>query len=175
MRQPTRIIRLFIIIAACGIACAAASCSARTGVGSPAGIPARTTPYDHKFEKVRKYLERVHDNTRYVPERGDQDYWQLPDETETLGSGDCEDMAIWLYVLLKQAGFGAVRLCIGKHRPYSDQMHAWVMWFDGPRLYILDPSVTRKPLRASDADPGSYVPRYSYDGSRRWIHLKPAS
>jgi len=134
------------------------------------GTPARHTPYDGKYEKVRKYLKEVYTKIRYVPEPDGIDYWQLPEETEALGTGDCEDMAILLYVKLKNAGLLSTRLCIGKHNASAALMHAWVMWSDGERHYILDPSVSDQPLQTNQAPRGSYIPYYSYDGDDKWVH-----
>lgn len=33
---------------------------------------------------------------RFLPEGGREDYWQTPEETERLGTGDCEDFGIYL-------------------------------------------------------------------------------
>jgi hypothetical protein len=148
------------------VACVGARQSAEPYVGSPA----RRTPYDSRYERVRLYLEEARTKIMYTPEEGGRDYWQLPEESEYLGAGDCEDMAIWLYVKMKRAGLRPLRLCIGKHCDTAAQMHAWVLWQDGKRLYILDPSTSAEPMRLEQISPDSYVPYYSYDGDRKWRH-----
>ena len=158
-----------LLAALVGVALTSCTVSNPT-VGTQLGSPTSRTPYDRRYERVRLYLREVRAKITYTPEQKDRDYWQLPEETESLGTGDCEDLAIWLYVKMKRAGLERVRLCIGKHTADASQMHAWVLWLDGTDLYILDPSVTEKPLRQKDAEKGSYIPYYSYDGDRKWRH-----
>jgi len=138
--------------------------------GQYTGTPALRTPYDSKYERVRLYLREARVKIEYTPEQDHRDYWQLPEESEALGTGDCEDMAIWLYIKMKRAGLEPVRLCIGKHTPGADEMHAWLIWRDRNRLYILDPSVTGELLPSEKAEPGTYLPYYSYDADRKWRH-----
>lgn len=156
-----------------GVVLALTSCTTSDRpVGPHLGTPTRRTPYDSKYERVRIYLREVRVKIKYTPEEANRDYWQLPEETEALGTGDCEDMAIWLYVKMKRAGIEAVRLCIGKHTTTADEMHAWLLWEDGKGLYILDPSVSDEPLRHDRIQPDNYIPYYSYDGDRKWRHRK---
>ncbi|NQT20342.1 MAG: hypothetical protein HQ592_11600 [Planctomycetes bacterium] len=153
------------------VALALVSCTATDQPADPyLGAPARGTPYDGKYERVRLYLSEARARISYTPEQGNRDYWQLPEETETLGTGDCEDMAIWLYVKMKRNGLDTVRLCIGKHTAKAPLMHAWLIWFHGNNLYILDPSVSAKPIRRGKIRAGSYIPYYSYDGDLKWRH-----
>ncbi|HUW32489.1 MAG TPA: hypothetical protein VM223_12830 [Planctomycetota bacterium] len=137
------------------------------------GTPAQRTPYDGKYEKVRKYLREAATRIRYTPEDDNIDYWQLPQETEALGTGDCEDMAIWLYDKLRRAGVTGIRFCIGKHVQDSSIMHAWVLWFDGSKTFVLDPSVSGELQNVKDIPSRLYTPYYSYDGDRKWIHKRP--
>jgi len=139
------------------------------------GTPATRTPYDRKYEKVRKYLKEAFTKIRYKPEPPSQDYWQLPEETESLGTGDCEDFAIWLFAKLKNAGVSDIRLCIGKHVQGANVMHAWVIWYDGANAWILDPSVRGEPLNVKHSSLRFYIPYYSYDGDKKWTHRKPAA
>jgi len=134
------------------------------------GSPTRKTPYDSRYERVRAYLQEARTRIIYTPEEKNRDYWQLPEESEYLGTGDCEDMAIWLYVKIKRAGLGPVRLCIGKHSRTAAQMHAWVLWRNGGRLYLLDPSTSDELMRPEELGPNNYIPYYSYDGNAKWRH-----
>ena len=167
--------RSVIVVSAAIVALASiTSCRSTRQVGDLYnGTPSRRTPYDGKYEKVRKYLKDIYTSIRYVPEPEGVDYWQLPEETVALGSGDCEDMAILLYVRLKQEGVTPLRLCIGKHSTSAALMHAWVLWSDGDRQYILDPSVSDTPLLTTRVPRDHYIPYYSYDGDRKWTH-RPA-
>ncbi len=55
-----------------------------------------------------------------------QDYWQLPKETLTLRSGDCEDFSVLLCSLLRANGWSEndAYVVIGKNS--ANQYHAWV-------------------------------------------------
>ena len=100
-----------------------------------------------------------------------EDHWQLPEETEKLGTGDCEDLAIWLYCHLLKEGFSNVRLTVGlAGAPEKKGMHAWVTWYERGEMYILDPS-RQEGVYASDQS-GSimYQPRYSYYFEKKWHH-----
>ena len=134
------------------------------------GIPAQRTPYDGKYEKVRKYLKEANARIRYTPEADNVDYWQLPQETERLATGDCEDMAIWLYDKLRHEAVDDIRFCIGKHTENSSIMHAWVLWFDGKETFVLDPSVSYEMQNVKAIPSRLYIPYYSYDGDRKWVH-----
>ena len=109
------------------------------------------------------------------------DYWQLPEETEHLGRGDCEDKALWLYAKMLAEGFDDVRLVIGKYRQSATVFHAWVVWYpriqgeDGAveqRIYILDPTKHRGVWQAKQYPRGYYQPYYSFHRSQRWRHLR---
>ena len=56
--------------------------------------------YNHyRYKEIKvKSLENInawiYHNIKAMPEKRGQDYWQYPDETMYLKSGDCEDMAI---------------------------------------------------------------------------------
>lgn len=112
------------------------------------------------------------------------DYWQLPNETQKLGTGDCEDKAIWLYVRLLQHGYTNVRLVVGKYEASSSVYHVWVNWYvktvgkDGrvkETVYILDPTVDYRPWPASSFSAGYYLPLYSFYKDQRWVHpLNPS-
>jgi len=167
-----RTMRIFMLLcAALVVLLSLASCMGPERSSEPyTGTPTRKTPYDSRYERVRVYLQEARTRIIYTPEDEGQDYWQLPEESEYLGTGDCEDMAIWLYVKLKRKDVGPVRLCIGKHSRTAAQMHAWLVWSDGRRLYVLDPSTSDEPLREDQVRPGSYIPYYSYDGDAKWRH-----
>ncbi len=61
------------------------------------GSPTIRTPYDTRYQKIREYLKEAKNHIHYKAEKKGTDYWQLPLETEYLGTGDCEDKAIWLF------------------------------------------------------------------------------
>lgn len=112
------------------------------------------------------------------------DYWQLPEETERLGTGDCEDKAIWLYIRLLERGYTNIRLVVGKYRADKEIYHVWVNLYvtapgkDGmveQKVYILDPTMDSKPWPAKSFPAGYYLPLYSFYKSQRWVHPVPPS
>lgn len=101
-----------------------------------------TTPFDAKYARVQKYLEQA--SKKEYQREYSGDYWRLPEETEAMGGGDCEDLAIWLYCKLLQEGFEDVRFVTGliytsmaKTQRYG---HAWVQWHSERGIYVLDPT-----------------------------------
>ncbi len=78
---------------------------------------------------------------KYKIEDLKQDYWQTPAETEMLGTGDCEDMALYLQELWKRKGLES-RVILGYYSmgfdPINKFKHAWnkITWKD--KKYIFD-------------------------------------
>jgi hypothetical protein len=105
-----------------------------------------------------------------VRNRSSRDYWQLPQETESRGTGDCEDKAIWLYARLIQIGFENVRLVVGKYRVDEPAYHAWVVHNSTGKTYILDPTINDGLWDARRYPKGFYQPLYSYSKDKRWRH-----
>ncbi len=99
-----------------------------------------------------------------------RDYWQLPEETEARGAGDCEDIAVWLYATLIRLGFENVRLVVGRHRIDKPMNHAWVVYYLNGKVYILDPTMNRGLWEARQYPEGFYKPVYSYSKGSRWHH-----
>ncbi len=99
------------------------------------------------------------------------DDWKNPDITEKTGSGDCEDMALWLYRELKSSGYRRVRVMVGKFEAAETAYHTWVIvpGFKGDDL-ILDPALQNRIWKRSDLHRDLYVPFYSFDGRRKYDH-----
>jgi hypothetical protein len=100
------------------------------------------------------------------------EHWQLPEETEERGAGDCEDKAIWLYSRLLQAGFENVRLVVGKYRIDQPDYHAWVVSYLSGKIYILDPTMDEGIWQARQYPKGFYKPVFSYSRTDRWYHFR---
>jgi len=78
----------------------------------------------------------------YVRDTPGCDHWQSPQETLARGAGDCEDGAILLWWLLREAGHDDVRVVFGKLYillPWS--AHAWVEMGEGMNAIVMDPTM----------------------------------
>lgn len=175
--------------------------SAPGGAYNETGRETSRTPYDIKYREVENYLgfareiqsenctpsycKQLHRIQRYITMAHhftfqiegmshsgiQEDHWQLPDETERLGTGDCEDLAIWLYCHLLKEGFSNVRLTLGlAGAPEKKSMHAWVTWYKRGKTYILDPSRMEGMYTMDQSGPIRYQPCYSYCLDRKWHH-----
>jgi len=151
------------------------------------GTPASATPFDQKFnpERLGSYIPITHvpppyeslfdlfqqaRSIRYVPDKAD-DEWQAPETTEIFRNGDCEDQSLWLFKRLKQNHYDRTRIVVGKTGRNFEGYHAWIETIDssGTR-YILDPSTQRKVWKRHQLGRGYYIPHFSYDGEKRFIH-----
>ncbi len=124
--------------------------------------------------KIRRYLEMAQ-RFRFQEEARlssgiEKDYWQLPEETERFQSGDCEDLAIWLYYHLLDEGFQNIRLTLGFAGAEDKAVHAWVTWYWKGRTYILDPSRKEGIYNSSQLGGITYYPWYSFYFDRKWSH-----
>lgn len=107
---------------------------------------------------------------RYQTDRV-KDHWQTPEMTRERMSGDCEDIALWLYAELKRFGYDNLRLVIGKYLTGEPNYHAWVTYRDPAGTeWILDPILLPKPADRSALPSTSYTPTYSFDGTQKFIH-----
>lgn len=91
----------------------------------------------------------------------------LPEVTAKTRSGDCKAKSLWL---VSQMGDRNVRYVIGKARSNSKISHAWVMWNDGARWWILDPTNVSRPIAADSTGKNEYIPLYSYEPGRAFRH-----
>lgn len=90
-----------------------------------------------------------------------------PEVTARTRTGDCKAKSLWL---VDQMGDRHVRYVIGKARSTSKISHAWVMWNDGNRWWILDPTNTSRPIAADSVSKNEYIPLYSYDSGHAYRH-----
>lgn len=133
------------------------------------GTSTAVTPYETRYNKVREYLCTA-SGFAYEEERAGADNWQLPEETEKKGRGDCEDKAIWLYSKLLKEGFEDVRLVVGKQREDSSGFHTWVAWYPDHKVYILDPTLESEVWEINKFPQGYYQPYYSFYREKSWKH-----
>ncbi len=133
------------------------------------GNSTKATPYDKRYKKVRKYLETAN-RFKYKADGVGADYWQLPLETERLGTGDCEDKAIWLYSKLIKEGFEDIRLVLGNYRRSRSSFHMWVNWYHNGKIFVLDPTENDGIWRADEYPKDFYEPCYSFYKDKSWKH-----
>ena len=95
------------------------------------------------------------------------DFWQHPSTFELLKKGDCEDYALWTWRKLLELGFEAEFMIGRTVRTAGQGYHAWVIYRDDRKDYLIDPVFTGTekmilPLVLAKAE---YFPVYSVDGS----------
>ncbi len=134
------------------------------------GSPSTQTPYDLRYHKIKRYLIEAQYRISYKAEKKGRDYWQLPLETENSGTGDCEDMAIWLYAKLLKEDIENIRLVVGKYNMDRKTRHVWINWYYNKQVYIIDPTMDVDIWRAEQYPTGYYQPLYSYNITDKWIH-----
>jgi hypothetical protein len=146
-------------------------------LGSTAGY----TPYDSYMRPVKRVLSSTSNHKpsmeqveqfmregrafRYV--HSDPYNPTLPAETARRRSGDCKDKALWLCDQLQDS---SARFVIGKMKRSSTISHAWVMWQNEGRWFILDCTLNWKPIPMESVAQGDYVPLYSYAKSGTYRH-----
>ena len=132
------------------------------------GFPAMPTPYDKQYREIKNYLMKARYSFTYKAEKEGADYWQLPFETEYLGTGDCEDQSIWLYAQLTKEGIDNIRLVAGKYKSENENLHVWINLYIDGHAYIIDPTMDEVIWRAALFPPGFYKPLYSYHKDSKW-------
>lgn len=98
---------------------------------------------------------------------------QMPQVTASRRSGDCKAKSLWLASRMNDGS--NLRYVIGKARRTSRISHAWLMWKNEGRWWILDPTNTADPIPADSVGPDDYIVNYSYDKSGSYCHgpVKP--
>jgi hypothetical protein len=146
-------------------------------LGSNAGY----TPYDAYMRPVKRILCSV-PNQKADMERAEElmregrafryvhsdPYNPLPPaETARRRAGDCKDKALWLCDQLQDS---SARFVIGKMKRSSSISHAWVMWQNEGRWFILDCTLNWRPIPMDTVAKGDYVPLYSYAKNGTYRH-----
>ena len=145
------------------------------------GAPSAHTPYDAYMHPVKEVLgslsgssasmERVNAlmaqgrNFRYsftTPYEA-----ALPSVTAQVHAGDCKAKALWL---CDQLGDQNVRFVVGKMHANSKLSHAWVMWQNNGRWFVLDCTNTSRPIAADSLRPTDYVPLFSWSKNGVYRH-----
>jgi transglutaminase-like putative cysteine protease len=139
------------------------------------------TPYDRYMAPVRTVLGAL-DNRKANMEqvkalmkegrsfryRFDEPYVPaMPSVTASQRTGDCKDKALWLCDRLNDA---SVRFVIGKTHARAKMSHAWVMWQNEGRWWILDCTLKSAPIAADTLPSDKYIPQYSYAKGTAFRH-----
>jgi hypothetical protein len=93
---------------------------------------------------------------------------QMPAVTGAKRAGDCKAKSLWLASKMNDAS--NLRYVIGKARSTSKISHAWLMWKNEGRWWILDPTNVPQPIPADSVGAGDYVINYSYDHTGSYRH-----
>lgn len=113
----------------------------------------RRLPESERVELVNRWMN---EQLAYVADVVDS--WKSPLETVSSGLGDCEDYALAKYATLRLLGVPADRLSIALGPTKSSgELHAVVIWSDGPTLRVLDNrSAFVEALESSDFGPSLF-------------------
>ena len=139
------------------------------------------TPYDRYMNPVKSTLATLgqeHPNMDKVTalmkegrsfryQMDDPYVAALPQETARTRTGDCKDKALWL---CDQLNDSSVRFVIGKTSRNAKMSHAWVLWKNEGRYWILDCTLNRAPIAADTLPADRYVPLYSYTKGTAFRH-----
>lgn len=136
--------------------------------------------FDYRAQKV---LEYVTTKIKYKKRKSRNfDAWLFPDETISLGYGDCEDRSFLLASLLIASGISNyfIRVALGyvfDHQTKKKNEHVWVMYRNEHGLWmILDPlSSTRLPSKKvsknylkSECNRYEYIPEFVFNDAHLW-------
>jgi hypothetical protein len=152
-----------------------------TFAGVDLGSTSAGTPYDRYMAPVKNTLSslgREHptmDKVNALMKEGRSFRYQmddpyvaaLPQETARTRTGDCKDKALWL---CDQLNDSSVRFVIGKTSRSAKISHAWVLWKDAGRYWILDCTLNRAPIAADTLPEDRYIPLYSYAKGSAFRH-----
>lgn len=151
---------------------------------SDMGSPTSRTPYDRYFKGVRQTLAKASGKAQmaeakelmkqgrgfryaftsaYVP--------QPAIVTERTRRGDCKAKSLWVADRMNDT---SLRFVVGKLREGTIGNHMWLMWNDGGKWWILDPTVEWSPIEAASVGAREWVALYSYTREGGLIHTASA-
>lgn len=146
------------------------------------GTSSGSTPYDRYMSPVKHVLAHLNGNeaptmqkVRALMNEGRNFRYSFtdpytaasPELTGQIHAGDCKAKSLWLADQLNDPN---IRFVIGKARSTSRISHAWLLWKNEGRWWILDCTNFREPIAADRINPSrEYIPLYSFskDGSYR--------
>ncbi len=135
--------------------------SSTPGVRAVAAVPAKTYAGAYNIYQVCALFDHTQDNINYISDPRGDDHWADPDETLTIGAGDCDDYAILLSSLIEAIG--------GTTRIYITDTHAFCA------VYIGDAGEPEKIAEAVRNYYGHVPVYYATDEHGSWLLLDPTS
>jgi len=116
-------------------------------------IPDQEFEFDEPLEQAFRI--------RRKNELGLRDNWQTPEQTQRLGTGDCEDKAIYLSKLLTEQEIPN-NVVFGKYlKSHLFYRHSWNEVDFNNQTYLLDPS-SRTKLLKSEVPDDIFISDYSF-------------
>ncbi len=112
--------------------------SLQTIVGAPPYEPSKSG-----FAAIRDWVAASVEYKSDQEQWGVIDYWQTPDETLALHTGDCEDFAILLCTLLRAYGIPAEQMYVAVGVDNQGHGHAFLIenWYLGGEWRAIEPQV----------------------------------
>jgi hypothetical protein len=152
-----------------------------SGFAVDLGMRSSGTPYDRYLGPVRTVLGSLDsrkadmDSVKKLMKQGRSFRYHLDDPyvpampavTARQRVGDCKDKALWL---CDQLNDSSVRFVIGKTTKRAKMSHAWVMWQNEGRWWVLDCTLKSAPIAADTLPAGKYIPLYSYSKGTAYRH-----
>jgi len=122
----------------------------------------------NKLSTVNDFINQLSD-VQDLAHWGREDYWATPLETLASGGGDCEDLAIAKYFLLKKLGIDDTKLKLTYVKTLTlNQSHMVLSYFSTPDAVplVLD---TLTPEIKSATDREDLLPVYAFNGTNLWL------
>jgi len=158
-------------------------CSAVCSFAQPLLVSVESTPYDNQMMRVQPVLawqptevpgsislalvNQGMNRLRRLPYRYSTQ-WQTPEEVHASRRADCKGKAIAMYEFMQSIGAANVRFVIGKHHAGDWFTHAWLEWQTAEGNFVLDPTFSRRIVRADEQNSSKYIPLYEYEGTSRY-------
>ena len=108
-------------------------------------------PYEVSKDSFDAIRDWVAGNIDYMSDEerwGIEEYWQTPEETLSLRTGDCEDFAILLCTLLRAYGIGEEQIYVAVGVDNEGYGHAFLIenWYLDGEWRAIEPQVETEPL-----------------------------
>lgn len=145
------------------------------------GYASGNTPYDAYMQPVKQVLRSLKgegtsmEEVKKLMRQGRNFRYSftepytaaLPEVTARVKAGDCKAKSLWL---VDQINDENIRFVVGKARSESRMSHAWVLWKNEGRWWILDCTNTSRPIAADTVAKNDYIPLYSWSKNGSFRH-----